>query len=473
VRLLDGATAIVAGLGLLLEIVGGPRFVIGGVTVSMASGTRPLMLAASLALVRYLLFRRDPLHRRLLRAYRRRPRTTFTDIILPAFLTTRIAVLLIGYLAVRTIGFAPGGPAPVGATTDGLGNLMSRWDANWYYQIAEAGYRFNPAEQAQQNVAFFPAYPLSMRLVGKLLGQRLEMAGLIVSLGCFLGALIYLFRLARQFMDEDHAAAAIVLLACYPFAVFYSAVYTESLFLLAAVGAFYHLAGGQSARAAAWGVLVGLARPNGFLVSVPLLVLAIQPLLAARMPPSWRWLCVGRDSVLRPAQANRSFDTAWRLAAAAMPVVGLLVYAGYLYSLTGDPLIWARAQAAWGWNYRGLAGVMSGPFRQLIEFGFLTSIRTMPAETLNVLAAVLSIAAIWPVVRRFGLASGLFVAVNLAVPLMAGRALVVGRMTSVLFPVFLWLGAAVGARYRPLWVFAFGSTQALVAVLFFTWRQLF
>ena len=46
-------------------------------------------------------------------------------------------------------------------------------------------------------------------------------------------------------------------------------------------------------------------------------------------------------------------------------------------------------------------------------------------------------------------------------------------MTSVLFPVFLWLGSAVAVRHRPLWVFAFGSAQALVATLFFTWRQVF
>ena len=41
--------------------------------------------------------------------------------------------------------------------------------------------------------------------------------------------------------DEDAARYAVWLLAAYPFALFYGAIYTESLFLLGAVGAFYHL----------------------------------------------------------------------------------------------------------------------------------------------------------------------------------------------------------------------------------------
>ena len=320
VRLLDAATTLVAGIGLLLEITGGPRFTVAGLPVSMASGTRPLLLAAGLALVRHVLVRRDPLHRRLLRAWGRRPQSTFTRSILPAFLTTRVAVLLIGYLAVRTIGFAPGGPAPAGASADGLGNLLLRWDAGWYYQIADVGYRFDPADPAQQNIAFFPAYPLLMRYVALLFGGRLLLAGLLVSLGAFLGAMAYLFQLARQFMDDDHAAAAVVLLASYPFAVFYGAVYTESVFLLAMVGAFYHLGRGECGRAAAWGLLAGLTRPNGFLLSLPLLLVALQPHLLARTGPAWRWVWEGRSPGPSSTRSSGATSLPVSLAAAVMPV---------------------------------------------------------------------------------------------------------------------------------------------------------
>ena len=49
----------------------------------------------------------------------------------------------------------------------------------------------------------------------------------------------------------------------------------------------------------------------------------------------------------------------------------------------------------------------------------------------------------------------------------------VGRATSVLFPVFLWLADVVPPRHRTVTVAVFAGLQAFVAVLFFTWRPLF
>jgi hypothetical protein len=49
----------------------------------------------------------------------------------------------------------------------------------------------------------------------------------------------------------------------------------------------------------------------------------------------------------------------------------------------------------------------------------------------------------------------------------------IGRMTSVLFPVFLWLAAAIPLRHHTGWIVAFAVLQGLVAALFFTWRPVF
>jgi hypothetical protein len=48
-----------------------------------------------------------------------------------------------------------------------------------------------------------------------------------------------------------------------------------------------------------------------------------------------------------------------------------------------------------------------------------------------------------------------------------------GRFTSVLFPIFLWLGLALGPRARDATLLAFVSGQTLLAAFFFTWRQVF
>ena len=197
---------------------------------------------------------------------------------------TRPAILVIGYLAVFMVGY-PNGRAPMRYFDNELLNLPVRWDAGWYLQIATEGYRYTPNQPAtQQNVVFFPAYPMLVRVVGRLMGGRLTgdvAAGVVVSVACFFGALVYLFLLARRFVDDDASESAVWLLAAYPFAIFYSAIYSESLFLLGAVAAFYHFSREEVGRAALWGVLVGLTRPNGFLLAAPLLVLATAAWLPA------------------------------------------------------------------------------------------------------------------------------------------------------------------------------------------------
>ena len=65
---------------------------------------------------------------------------------------------------------------------------------------------------------------------------RVFWAGVVISVIAFAWASDYLVRLARETIGEDRASAAVALMAAYPFAVFFSAPYTESLFVLGAVG---------------------------------------------------------------------------------------------------------------------------------------------------------------------------------------------------------------------------------------------
>jgi hypothetical protein len=61
---------------------------------------------------------------------------------------------------------------------------------------------------------------------------------------------------------------------------------------------------------------------------------------------------------------------------------------------------------------------------------------------------------------------------NVLLPLLMGGVLSMGRVTSVIFPIFLWLGAAIPAHHRSGWLVGFAMLQAVCAVAFFTWRPL-
>lgn len=453
-RWLDAAVVVVLTLTVFVAAFGGFRVRVGWLRLSITSLWPLVLWGVGLAVGRHLLMPREPIHRRVLAKLWSEIRSQSVQAVWPLVVGTRIPVLVVGYIAVVIIGYPPGAP-PYRVSENEMVNLPVRWDTGWYLRIAAYGYEWD-AEAArqgrQQSVAFFPALPLLLRAGGRLLGDRPVGAGLIVSGLAFLAALTYLYRLAREHLDHPAPEAALALLSAYPFAYFFSAIYTEPLFLLTTCAAFYHLHRGETARAAAWGVLAGLTRPNGALLSVPLLILVLD---RARRDP-------GQRRRLAPA-----------LAAAGAPVFGMALFSSYIFSITGHPFAWVAAHGAWGRTYRGLDWITGDPARRLVEAGFYEATTALPIDLMNGAAGVLALALVWPVIRRFGPAYGVFILINLLPALFAGGWTSVGRLTSVLFPVFLWLAWALPGAHVRGWIAAFGVGQGLGAVLFFTWRPLF
>ncbi|HET7697414.1 MAG TPA: mannosyltransferase family protein [Vicinamibacterales bacterium] len=458
----DAAAVVALCLASFVAVFGGFNLQLGPLPISVHGAGRLLFIALALVAIRHAANPADPLHRRLLRGYRARRDGTAAAIV-PAAVATRVAALLVGYMAVNTIGVAPElagftlSPRP-------LLNLPARFDAGWYGGIALDGYSFQGRWDRQQNIAFFPAFPMLARIAGYPLGAfaprvphdvriaRLLWAGVLISFAAFGWAAVYLWRLTAETVGEARAPAAVALLASYPFAVFFSAPYTESLFLLGCLGCVYHFRRRELSIAAAWGLLVGLTRPNGCLLSVVLAVMLIE---------RYREL----------ARAPRA-DAARAVLAAAAPGFGMLLYSAYIHQLTGDFFGWARLQETWGRSFAGLAPV-GRAYGWLIDEGLLTVVQNVPYDTMNSLGLIFALAMVWPVARRLGWALALFVVITVIPPLLAGGVLSMGRLTSTLFPLFIALAAMVPPRAVPQVVTAFAIGQGLAAALFFTWRPLF
>ena len=143
---------------------------------------------------------------------------------------------------------------------------VGRWDAVWYIQIAQHGY-YSPA-----STNFFPLYPLLIALGDRLIDQPLIVGGLI-SLGCMTAGLALLYRLALLDLDEPAARLTVVLVSLYPMSLFLSAAYTESLFLLLAVGMFYAARRERWALAGLCGGLAAATRSDGVALVIPLALL--------------------------------------------------------------------------------------------------------------------------------------------------------------------------------------------------------
>jgi hypothetical protein len=383
---------------------------------------------------------------------------------------TRVTILLVGYFAVCMFGYVNERP-PLRHFNNEFLNLPVRWDAGWYLQIVTDGYKFAPNEpEVQQNIVFFPAYPLLVRAAGRLFGGHMlgyVSAGMVVSLASFFAALLYLYAFARSLIDDDKARYAMWLIASYPFALFFGAIYTESLFLLATVAVFYHMTKREFGRAMLWGVLAGLTKPNGAVLSIPLAMLALSPQVATAAASRLR-----RFEPHAEPPSSIEAGTTRALAAAAMPALGLLIYAAFIWRFTGDPLAWARGHAAWGRTYEPITRVISTQYAYAAHNGVSAYLTVGGYDVLNMLAVLFALAAAVPVAYRVGAAYAVLILVVMLPPIANGGWLSAGRFSSVLFPVFVWLADAIPERHRTAWIVGFTAFQALNATLFYTWRPL-
>jgi hypothetical protein len=366
------------------------------------------------------------------------PPATWSDalraVVIP-FLVSRSGVLLVGLAAAVFIGYKPdpGEPSAWHVDVDPVRNLLARWDSFWYLDIASRGYHWNGNPLQQQNVAFFPLYPLLMRVVGSAIGGHPLLAGLLVSLTTFLLALTYLWRWTADRLGTDAATGAVWLLSTFPLALFFSAAYTESVFLLIVVAVCYHAERRQFARSAALGFLGGLVRPNGLLLWIPI-----------------GWIVLSADRDRRRLM--------WRGLTTIAPVLGVLCFSAYLGRHVGNSTAWIADQAAWPNNL--------GHVRQ--ELSPSTDLTWIP----NALSLGLVLGSLAPVTRLLGVAYGLFMTVNIAPPLFRHGLLSLGRFTSVMFPMFAWLATCVRGPARRRLIVAFAVGQAVAAALFFTWQPI-
>jgi hypothetical protein len=308
-------------------------------------------------------------------------------------------------------------------TTHVFWDTFARWDSGWYVGIARDGYKF--VEDGRSNLAFFPAYPLSMRATGLALGGRTEhffLGGILVSWVAFLGAMVLLYSLARLDLDEEAAERAVIYAAVFPSAYFFGLVYSESLFLCAMVATIYAIRTRRWVVAGVVGALAVCSRVNG--------IMAL---------PAFVWLA------WRAADRDRQQLVSAAISMAAI-ASGFLAWCGYVYMLSGNPLEWAASITRWNYTPGGapwqpLVGLLTALWTRTYQF--LTTEHAALYDTYNGLVAtsvVLSTPYVW---WRFGAGYGLFMLANLSLPLSTGQFEGLGRYCSVLFPFSIGLAALV------------------------------
>ncbi len=274
------------------------------------------------------------------------PRTSYlrpAGAALGSFLATRMVVGLASWLGVTQL-IAANPAYNKGPFTEAA--LL--WDSAWYMSIVKDGYAL-PPPPATSNLAFPPLLPLLTRLLGDLfqgVGLHLAdpvygnwaVAGILISNGALLLGLFVLWHLVALDHPAPVADRTVWFVAAFPLGIFWSAFYTESLFLLLIVSSVL------AARRNRWplaGLLGGLAVLTRWAGLMLIVVLFVEWLTARRRVA----LADGNGAgvaVPRPAWLS----LAW-LGGIPLALVG---YMGYLQAAFGTPWGVFQSQSA-GWQH--------------------------------------------------------------------------------------------------------------------------
>jgi Gpi18-like mannosyltransferase len=305
--------------------------------------------------------------------------------IIAAFVTSRLTCGFFAYFGHLQRNTGPQIPGRWEGVSSWWLNPWTLYDSKYYLSIAREGYR-------ELTAPFFPLYPMLMRFGGQS-ETGMAVAGIIISNIALLAALYFLYRLTELDFDSRTATGAVWLLVFFPTTAFFSAVYTESTFLLLLLLCFYSARKHQWMIAGLAGTLASLCRNPGVLIFA---ALALEYLREQEY--SWQKLELPH------------------LFFVSLPLVSFIGVQAYLWELLGSPLAAVAVQQQF---YRALTWPWEPIWRDAL--GFFTFFDFNLLQFVNVISifiAIILAAKYWRILRPsyaillFGL-----ILMNLAYPL--------------------------------------------------------
>ncbi|GBQ82771.1 hypothetical protein AA13595_1007 [Gluconacetobacter johannae DSM 13595] len=219
----------------------------------------------------------------------------------------------------------------------GAPRALCRWDCFWYERIAAHGYDLHPILDGPQagfaDWAFFPVYPLLLRLVSDMTGMTGHASGMLISIVLLpVLALLSLCYVRRKGYVADHTVYWTILFMVFPTAIWYRFPYTETLYGVLLVGCAYATRAGYIGLACTLAAGLCATRPTGLVCVVAIGL--------------FRMLCAWG-----PGMAGSARQVGVRVvegaAIIAVGATGLAAFILYLDRLTGDGLAFSHIQYAW------------------------------------------------------------------------------------------------------------------------------
>lgn len=286
-------------------------------------------------------------------------------------------------------------------------NAWSHWDAGWYLSIVKSGYNL-----ASSNTAFFPLYPLLVKIFSFIFGIKL--AAYLVNTFALFGTLVGLYKLVKIDLDDQTAWRAIYYFLLFPTAVFLTAYYGEITFLFFAVWTFYFTRKQNWRTAAFFGFFAGLAR----IEATALLIFMVYEYLYS----------------VKFNLKNIKLVSLYCLS----PFLGISAYAVYLQLKFGDFLLFLKSHSAWDRTLTLPWDTIGDYIYTFFQFNIATSHYYLARSfDLGFLIALLTIGCY--MILKFRISYGLFVIFISLMTTLTSTLSSTTRKALVTFPVIILL----------------------------------
>ena len=315
----------------------------------------------------------------------------------------------------------------------GLKAFVVRWDAVYYLGLVRRGYPHGSGLAHEQ--AFFPLYPLTVRVVDWVLPQGDFTAALFVSLAAGAVAAVLMWRIAAGFTDAAAADRAVLVFCLFPGTIVFAWPYADALLVAFMCGTISLLLDKRWLAASGVAALATATRPSGMALLVACALVAY---------------------------AEVHGDRARRLRAAASAAVisasGFLLFLAYLWARTGNAMQWfdvERDLFGEGTPWKRLPTTIADIFRDGAEYGRLLVVAFVVIAIVLLVAQLTSQQPLW--------ATSITV-IAMYFALTANIACASPRLQLAAVPAF----AALGARLRdqPLLLWCVGSAAFAVTLIF-------
>ena len=295
---------------------------------------------------------------------------------LAAFVVSRLCVLIgAGVRASQLVVDAnkDGVPRPSSATEMVTG-VFTSWDGLWYLAIARDGYpRSVPPDityfQNEARAAFFPVYPMLVRVTDRLLPGGDSFAALGVNLVLSVVAVVLVGLIARRLAGTEVAARSMVLFAVFPGSFVLSFAYSEATLVVLAAACLLFLIDERWWLAGVAGALATATRPNGIAVVA---ACAVAAFLAIRRRRDWT-----------------------SLVAVLLSPVGFVAFQVWLGRHAGEAGVWFRVQRE-AWE----EGTSFGATAVRNTLSFVTDPLSSPTDALTAVSLIAMLLALWCLWKR-------------------------------------------------------------------------